>query len=179
MQLPKKLWYTNHFFCDKCDTLTDKLSLFNDHHINNHLFDCFMFWHVIGGIFLGLVLKRFDYVMIANILFEIIENSFIGVTVWIKSGVSNKIERDTYMNIIGDTLSVIVGFCISKRGFRISMYAVGLMLLLFFTVPMFLEKSETRKEILNVVNKYGKPICNMVGNLRLLRTYVGSLGFPT
>lgn len=151
MKIPNKWWFPDHFLCEKCDTLTDKLTLFNDVHLNNHLFDCYMFWHVIGGIFLGLVLKRFDYVIIANFLFEIIENSYLGVSYWIYSGISTKLEYDTYINIIGDILCVIAGFYISKRGFRVSMYGVVIMLILFFTVPMCLEKSETLKQIRNML----------------------------
>ena len=100
---------------------------------------------------MGLMLKRLDYVILANFLFEFIENTRVGVSFWIQSGVSNKYEYDTYLNIIGDTLCVIAGFYISRKGRRVSMYMAILLLILFFTVPMFLEKSETRIQIRNTM----------------------------
>lgn len=153
MNLPsrEKFWYPDHFLCGKCTKLTDKLTLFNDEHLNSHLLDCFSFWHIIGGILLGLILKRVDYVILVNLLFEFIENTHLGVSFWIQSGVSNKHEYDTYINIIGDTLCVMAGFYISRKGLRVSIYAAILLLILFFTVPMFLEKSETRNEIRNIM----------------------------
>ena len=144
-------WYPDHVLCEKCNTFAEKIVPFNDSHLNKHLFDFFTLWHIIGGIFLGLVFKRLDYVLIGNFLFEFIENTYIGVDFWIKSGISNNQEYDTYLNILGDSIGVLIGYYVSKKGLQVSLYVAILALVLFFTLPFFFEKSESKKQIRNML----------------------------
>ena len=100
---------------------------------------------------MGLVFKRLDYVLIGNFLFEFIENTYIGVDFWIKSGISNNLEYDTYLNILGDSIGVLIGYYVSKKGLQVSLYVAILALVLFFTLPFFFEKSESKKQIHNML----------------------------
>ena len=76
--------------------------------------------HIVGGIILGLMFNNIYYVIIICILFEILENSFLGVSFWTFIDFSDHLEYDTYINIIGDLLCSIVGFYITKLGVDIS-----------------------------------------------------------
>lgn len=109
-----KLFYPDSILCPICETYKDKLKLYNDNHDNYHLFDSFSFTHVSWGIIYGLILKKFKYILIANFSFEFIENSFIIVNLYKKMGYIR--TYDTYINILGDTMSIITGYLLSKLG---------------------------------------------------------------
>jgi len=131
----EKLFYTNCFFCPVCKDINSKCILFHDSHTSQHFFDCWSFFHVIGGILLGLLTKKLEYVIIIGILFEIYENSLLGVKMWKNLNFTKRDSFDTYINIIGDMICVIVGFYIAKLGFNSSFH---FMLSFLFIILLFM-----------------------------------------
>ena len=131
-----KTFYTENFFCPLCKDINSKCTLFNDKHCSQHFFDCWSFMHVIGGILLGLVVTKIEYAIIICILFEILENCLPGVLLWKYLGFSKLLEAyDTYSNIIGDTISVLLGFYIAKLGFT---SAINFILSFIFIIIFFM-----------------------------------------
>lgn len=109
-----KIFFTQHLLCPECKTLDDKLILFNNNHYSQHLFDDYSFTHIIWGIIYGLTLKKFKKTLMANFIFEFFENSFIIVNLYKRAGYVRTF--DTWINIVGDTLCVLLGYLISKLG---------------------------------------------------------------
>jgi hypothetical protein len=128
-----KLFYSDSFLCNKCKTIDKKLQLINNKHYSKHFLDIYSLFHIVGGIILGLMFNNIYYVIIIAILFEIWENSFLGVSFWLGIHFSDHLEYDSYINIIGDLLCSIVGFYITKLGVDISI-KIGIALTVIATL---------------------------------------------
>ena len=133
-EVKEKFFYANSFLCTLCKDFDSKLECFNDYHTSQHLFDCWSFIHVIGGIALGLIFNSLIITLILNFLFEFVENTKYGVSFWEIIGISSNIDclnYDTYINIIGDTICVLFGFYISTLGIKNSIYAIIALIIIF------------------------------------------------
>ena len=110
--MDNKIFYVDTFLCPLCDSLKSKLKLFNQEHYNYHMFDNYSYMHIIWGIIYGLVFKDIKTVFLISSLFELIENSYPIVELLRKSG---EVQiSDTWINIIGYTICVIIGYFITK-----------------------------------------------------------------
>lgn len=151
-----KFFYTEYFFCQICKSFESKLELFNDSHTNMHLFDYWSFLHIIFGIFLGILFKNIIIVLIINFAFEFWENSYVGVNLWQNIGVSfpDKLDYDTYINIIGDTICVLLGFYISSFGIETSLTAIALILIIIGLFAIIDENSSILIFVMRCLKNY-------------------------
>ena len=153
--ISEKILYTQDFFCPFCKDIPSKMVLFNDNHSSQHFFDCWSFFHIIGGILLGLVVKNVEFVIIICVIFEIIENCFPGVMLWKVLGFSKLLNcYDTYINIIGDTLCVLLGFYISKLGIVSSFHFILSMLFIVLFFMLWMKNCSVTKQISNSLIKF-------------------------
>lgn len=148
---------TEFFLCPFCKDISNKLTLFNDSHACSHLFDSWSFFHIIGGLLLGLLFDGLGIVIFINFLFEFFENSYIGIHFWSNLGFISVQDRsgcDTYMNILGDTICVIFGFFISKKfGFNVSLVFITIyFLIILLCVTCF--NSSIRKQLFRSYNSF-------------------------
>ena len=154
-EIKSKLFYSENFLCGMCHDFDSKITLFNDYHASQHLFDYWSFVHILFGIILGLIFKNFIIILIVSCAFELIENSFFGVSLWKNLGVSasiNSFNYDTYINIIGDTICVLMGFYISKLGIKQSLYAITVIMFILSLSIIFDQNSS----ILMFISKFMK-----------------------
>jgi len=151
-----KLFYTDSIFCHKCKTIGEKLQLYTEHHINKHFFDPYSLYHIIFGIILGLLLNNLGYVIIVAFLFEICENSFFGVFYWKNIGLSklNEFYYDDVLNIIGDIISAIIGFYISRLGTIRSIIIIILFLFIYISYVIINPSSIFATQHMRTINRF-------------------------
>jgi hypothetical protein len=149
--ISEKIFYTENFFCPLCKDINTQCTLFHDYHTSQHLFDCWSFFHIIGGILLGFFTKKIEYVVIIGIFFEIYENSYLGVKMWKNLNFTKRDSFDTYINIIGDMACVIAGFYITKLGFNSSFHFVLSLLFIILLFMIFLKNCSVTKQLESVL----------------------------
>ena len=99
-----------YFLCSVCKTKKEKWVLYNNEHYSQHMFDKYSISHIYAGIIYSLIFVKPLYVFIASTVFECIENSSYVADQFRKAGWDN--NYDTFINIFGDTVSVMFGYLI-------------------------------------------------------------------
>jgi hypothetical protein len=101
-----------YLLCDLCTDCKSKRVLYNNEHYNRHFIDLYSISHINAGIIYSIILKKPEYVFIASIIFEIIENTYIA-NFFQQMGF--KSTNDTLINSVGDTFFVMLGYVIYSK----------------------------------------------------------------
>ena len=96
--------------CPICKTNKEKLVLYNNDHYSQHMFDKYSISHIYAGLIYSLIFVKPQYVFLASIIFECLENTSYVAKRYKEAGWG--LYYDTFINIFGDTICVMIGYLI-------------------------------------------------------------------